>query len=153
MQRKPKAWATAIAALAIASGAGVTVAARAAGAPPPPRAPATAQSRLAFAKALPPMDGSHLQAKLVDITYAPGESTPAHRHPCAVVGYVIEGALRIKVNDGPETIVKAGEGFYEAPNDLHAVSANASRTERARFLAYFTCDHEAPLLTPEKSSH
>lgn len=112
------------------------------------RQPTPAQTRVAFAGALPRMDGAHLQAKVIEITYAPGASSPAHRHPCAVVGYVIEGALRVKVNDGAETIVTAGETFYEAPNDLHAVSANASRTERVKFLAFFTCDREGPLVLP-----
>jgi hypothetical protein len=34
------------------------------------------------------------------------------------------------------------------PNGVHAVSANASATKPARFLAYFTCDHETPLTVP-----
>jgi len=107
-----------------------------------------AQARMVFSHALPRMDGAHLEAKLVEVTYEPGGSSPPHRHPCAVVGYVVEGALRVRVNDGAEVIARAGESFYEAPNDLHAVSANASRTEPVKFLAYFTCDHDAPLVTP-----
>lgn len=112
----------------------------------------TAQARVAYSHALPRMDGARLQAKLVEVTYGPGGSSPPHRHPCPVVGYVVEGALRVRVNDGAEVIVRAGDGFYEAPNDLHAVSANASRTEPVKFLAYFTCDREAPLTTPAPTS-
>ena len=44
-----------------------------------------------------------------------------------------------------EAVYKARESFYEAPNGIHQVSANASKTEPAVFLAYFICDHEGPL--------
>ena len=42
-------------------------------------------------------------------------------------------------------LYRAGESFYEAPNSVHLVSANASDRDPVRFLAYFTCDHDAPL--------
>jgi quercetin dioxygenase-like cupin family protein len=104
--------------------------------------------RPVFTHALPVLDGGKLQAKVVEVTYGPGESSAAHSHPCAVIGYVLEGAVRMQVKGEPEAVYKAGQSFYEAPNGVHAVSANASKTERARFLAYFTCDHETPLTVP-----
>jgi quercetin dioxygenase-like cupin family protein len=104
--------------------------------------------RPVFMHALPSLDGGKLQAKIVEVTYGPGESSARHSHPCAVIGYVLEGAVRMQVKGEPEAIYKAGQSFYEAPNGVHAVSANASKTERARFLAYFTCDHETPLTVP-----
>jgi quercetin dioxygenase-like cupin family protein len=104
--------------------------------------------RPVFTHVLPVLDGGKLQAKIVEVTYGPGESSAQHSHPCAVIGYVIEGALRMQVKGEPEAVYKAGQSFYEAPNGVHAVSANASKTEPARFLAYFTCDHETPLSVP-----
>src|ERR1700722_10139908 len=104
--------------------------------------------RPVFTHALPVLDGGKLQAKIVEVTYGPGESSAQHSHPCAVIGYVLEGAVRMQVKGEPEAIYKAGQSFYEAPNGVHAVSANASKTERARFLAYFTCDRETPLTVP-----
>jgi len=104
--------------------------------------------RPVFTHALPELDGGKLQAKIVEVTYKPGESSAQHSHPSAVIGYVLEGAVRMKVKGEPEAIFKAGQSFYEAPNGVHAVSANASQTERARFLAYFTCDHDTPLTVP-----
>ena len=101
-----------------------------------------------FSQALPPMDGQHLVVKLVAVTYPPGGSSRPHSHPCAVIVHVVEGALRMQVKGGPETIVRAGENYYETPNGTHAVSANASPTEPARFLAYFVCDHDTPLTVP-----
>lgn len=104
--------------------------------------------RPVFTHALPALDGGKLKAQIVEVTYAPGESSAQHSHPCAVIVYVLEGAVRMQVKGEPEAIYKVGQSFYEAPNGVHAVSANASKTERARFLAYFTCDHDTPLTVP-----
>ena len=97
---------------------------------------------------LPALNGATLDARLVEVTYAPGGMSTAHRHPCPVVGYVLEGALRMQLAGQPERIVRAGESFYESPSDIHAVSANASATAPARFLAYFTCDKDTPTSVP-----
>jgi quercetin dioxygenase-like cupin family protein len=103
------------------------------------------RGRLALSHTLPRMDGHHLLVKVVEVNYGPGESSPAHSHPCPVIGYVAEGTLRTRVQGEPEAIYKAGESFYEAPNGVHAVSANASQTEGAKLIAYFVCDRETPL--------
>ncbi len=103
------------------------------------------RARIALAHTLPKLDGAHLQASVVEVHYGPGESSPPHSHPCAVIGYVVEGAIRTQVKGELEATYKAGEAFYEAPNGIHEVSANASGTEPATFIAYFVCDHDAPL--------
>jgi len=105
-------------------------------------------ARIVFSHPFPALDGRRLEAKIVEVTYGPGESSEQHSHPCAVIGYVLEGAVRMQVKGEPEAVYEPGQSFYEAPNGVHAVSANASKTERARFLAYFTCDHETPLTVP-----
>jgi quercetin dioxygenase-like cupin family protein len=103
------------------------------------------RARVALSQVLPKLDGDHLKATVVEVNYGPGESSPPHSHPCAVIGYVAEGALRTQVRGNPEAIYQAGESFYEAPNGVHAVSANASQTKPAKLIAYFVCDHDAPL--------
>jgi len=103
------------------------------------------RARVALSQALPKLNGDHLKATVVEVHYGPGESSPPHSHACAVIGYVIEGAIRTQVKGEPEAIYKAGESFYEAPNGVHFVSANASQTEPATFIAYFVCDHETAL--------
>lgn len=102
-------------------------------------------ARETFSQRLPLLDGRHLEAKVVEVTYGPGGSSAPHRHPCAVIGYVIEGAMRIQVKGRPEVIYHVGDSFYEGPDDVHLISANASQAAPARFIAYFTCDHETPL--------
>jgi quercetin dioxygenase-like cupin family protein len=112
-----------------------------------PSGPPTGQAA-PFSHSLPQMDGGHLRAILVEVNYAPGEKDKPHSHPCAVIGYVAQGTIRFQVRGGTETVYKTGESFYEPPNGVHQVSANASDTEPARLIAYFTCDHETPLTVP-----
>jgi quercetin dioxygenase-like cupin family protein len=38
-----------------------------------------------------------------------------------------------------------GESFYEPPNGVHLVSANASSSRPAKFVAFFVCDRDTPL--------
>lgn len=110
----------------------------AAGAARAPRPGALA--RPVLTQALPALDGASLSAQLIEVTYPPrGVSTP-HRHPCPVVGYVIEGAIRFAVNGEADRVVKAGETFYERLGDEHTVSANASDTVPAVFLAFLVCE-------------
>lgn len=112
---------------------------------PPVEAAREAAVHTALSHALPPMDGSRLGVTVLEVAYAPGGSSPPHSHPCPVIGYVVEGALRIQVQGQAEVTYRAGESFYEDPNGVHLVSANASDIEPVRFLAYFTCDRDTPL--------
>lgn len=103
------------------------------------------QDRTALAHRLPHMDGGHLEVTVVEVTYGPGGGSAPHSHPCPVVGYVVEGALRTKVQGEPAHTYTTGQSFYERPNGAHVVSRNASRDKPVRFLAYFMCDHQTPL--------
>jgi len=104
-----------------------------------------ARSRATLSHDLPRMDAAHLRVSMVEVVYGPGGSSPAHSHPCPLVGHVVEGALRMQVKGEPEAIYRAGESFYEAPNGVHLVSANESDKETAKFIAVFVCDHDTPL--------
>ncbi len=103
------------------------------------------RARIVLSKPLSKLDGKHLKVVLVEVNYGPGEASSPHSHPCAVVGYVVEGTLRTQVKGEPEMTYKAGESFYEAPNGVHLISANASSTEPAKLIAYLICDHDTPL--------
>lgn len=113
------------------------------------------RERMVLSQALPKLASEHLTAALVEVSYGPGAGSAPHSHPCPVIGYVVEGALRSQVKGQPETIYKAGESFYEAPNAVHLVSADASSTEPVKFVAYFLCDHDTPLsvAAPESKIH
>jgi quercetin dioxygenase-like cupin family protein len=100
----------------------------------------TEKVTLVFDHALPNVPGKSMKGVLVE--YPPGGSSPAHTHPDSAFIYatVLEGAIRSKVNDGPEKVYRAGESFAEVPGDRHGVSQNASTTEPARLLAVFVVD-------------
>ena len=100
-----------------------------------------------FAYDLPNLPGQKMTGVLVE--YGPGGSSPPHHHTKegSVVAYVLEGAIRSKVNDGPEKVYRAGESWLEPPGAAHSVSANASATEPARLLAVFVAADGAELTT------
>jgi quercetin dioxygenase-like cupin family protein len=106
-----------------------------------------AKITVVFDHALPNVKGKSMKGVLVE--YQPGGSSPAHTHPDSAFIYatVLKGAIRSKVNDGPEKTYRAGENFAEMPGDRHAVSANASDTEPASLLAVFVLDTDEKVLT------
>ena len=97
---------------------------------------------------LPDVDVKDWSITAVELTYAPGESSAAHRHPGITIVYVLEGEIRSQVGEGPETTYRAGQMFLEAPNQLHGVSRNASDSQPAKFLAMLLAPKGKPLTTP-----
>jgi quercetin dioxygenase-like cupin family protein len=88
---------------------------------------------------------------VVTLDIPPGGGSPAHRHPGHhIFGYVLEGTYKIRLDQGPETILTKGQTFYEAPGQLHAVSANASQTEPAKVLAFIVAEIGKPITVPER---
>jgi quercetin dioxygenase-like cupin family protein len=77
---------------------------------------------------------------MLTVEYPPGGSSKPHRHDAQVFVYVLDGAITMQVKGGPLRTLKAGDTFYEAPNDEHIVSANASRTQAAKFLVFIIKD-------------
>jgi quercetin dioxygenase-like cupin family protein len=119
-----------------------------------PSATTAGAEALPFSHSLPQLDGSHLRATVVEVNYVPGEADKPHSHPCTVIGYVAQGAIRFQVKGGaPETVYRAGQSFYEPPNGVHQVSANASVKEPARLIAFFICDHDTKLTVPPIDDH
>lgn len=102
-----------------------------------------------FDHVLPNVPGKSVRGVLVE--YGPGGSSPAHTHPASAFIYatVLEGAVRIQINDEPEKTYHAGDNFVEMPGDHHGVSANASNTESSRMLAVFVVDTDDKKLVTE----
>ena len=87
---------------------------------------------------------------MITLDIPPGGGSPPHRHPGAYnFGYVLEGAYKYKLDNGPETVVTKGQTFYEQPGQLHAVSRNASDTEPAKVLVVVVNEAGKPLTVPE----
>jgi quercetin dioxygenase-like cupin family protein len=88
------------------------------------------------------------EATMITVVYAPGGADPAHRHDAHTFVYVLEGSIVMGVKGGQEVTLRPGQTFYEAPDDIHTVSRNASSTEPAKFLVLQIKPEGAPVLIP-----
>ena len=88
------------------------------------------------------------EVRMLTVEYAPGGSSPPHRHNAQVFVYVLHGSLRMQVRGLPAVTLKSGDTYYESPDDVHEVSANASETEPAKFLVFTLKDKTAPVSSP-----
>jgi quercetin dioxygenase-like cupin family protein len=90
------------------------------------------------------------EVTMITLDIPPGGGSAPHRHPGHhTFGYVLEGAYKIKLDNGPETILTRGQTFYEAPGQLHAVSRNASDTEPAKVLVLMLAETGKPVTVVE----
>lgn len=76
--------------------------------------------------------------------------TVDHRHGAEVFGYILEGSIVTRVNDGPETTYSAGEMFYEPRGALHGHFQNPDRERKARALVVFLAKDGRELYTRER---
>lgn len=87
---------------------------------------------------------------LLSVTYAPGAKGSVHRHNAHAFIYVLEGSVTMQLKGKEQVTLKAGDTFYEDPNDIHVVGKNASATEPAKFLVFFVKNKNADLVVPVK---
>lgn len=131
-------WGVLLLAVLVCGGAGLLRAVYAIGA---------GHDHMVFSAPLPNVPGKTLTAVVVE--YAPGGSSPVHRHAGSVFAYVLSGQIRSQNSaTGPARVYRAGETFFEPPGSTHLVSANASDTEPASLLAIFVADDHAHLTQP-----
>jgi quercetin dioxygenase-like cupin family protein len=97
----------------------------------PPRAPTAAELMTRG------LDGApNKEVLMITVTYLPGGASLPHRHDAQVFVYVLEGAMSMQVDGSEPVTVRRGQTFYEGPDDVHRVSANASQTEPAKILVF-----------------
>ena len=78
---------------------------------------------------------------------APGGATGRHTHPTPRFVYVLEGSVVLEVDGKPARTFVAGEGFAEAPGEVHNFR-NASTTAPAKALGFQVAPKGTPLQTP-----
>jgi len=100
-----------------------------------------------FEHDLPDLTLNDWSVTALEVSYKPGESTPAHRHPGITIAYVLEGEIRSKVGDQPEKTYTAGQMFLETPGQMHSVSRNGSNSRPAKLLAVVLTKKGAQLTT------
>jgi quercetin dioxygenase-like cupin family protein len=99
-----------------------------------------------MAKPLPELPGR--EAVMLEVSYPPGAKDMAHRHDAHALLYVLEGTIQMQLKGEPPVTLKAGDTFYEGPNDVHLVGRNASDSEPARFVVVLIKRQGAPVLRP-----
>jgi quercetin dioxygenase-like cupin family protein len=105
--------------------------------------PAPTQRVEVMTQTLADIPGREVRITLLDLM--PGHASPPHRHPNHhVFGYIVDGTYEWKIGDGPVKTFKPGEAFYEPPGVLHAVSRNASATDRAKIVVFMVADAKQP---------
>jgi quercetin dioxygenase-like cupin family protein len=85
---------------------------------------------------------------VITVEFAPGSVDAIHRHNAHAVVYVLEGEIEMQVRGGALQRLHPGQVFYEAPDDVHTVGRNASKTKPAKFVVFFVKQQGAPILTP-----
>ena len=87
---------------------------------------------------------------MLTVEYAPGASSPIHRHDAHVFVYVLEGSIVMGAEGKPAVTLGPGQTFYESPEDVHAVSKNASSSQPAKFVVFMVKAKGAPPVIPMK---
>lgn len=80
------------------------------------------------------------------ITFQPGQQTGRHRHPCPVVGYVIEGCAVLQIEGEAAQELPAGSAFYEPADTVIAGFDNLSSSNRMIFVAFYLLHGEQDLI-------
>ena len=96
-----------------------------------------------------PFDG--WDVVLVELNMPPGQRPAAtgHRHPGAVLGYVVDGQVSFGVNHQPAETIPTGGTFFEPTGTLHTTNASASPTAAARAVVFMLVPKGSPLTSPE----
>jgi quercetin dioxygenase-like cupin family protein len=93
-----------------------------------------------------PLDNKNVTSVEVrEINFEPGQETGRHRHPCPVLGYIVEGMALVQVEGQAEQRLAAGNAFYEPAGAVMRFD-NASADRPLKFIAYYLLDGEQELI-------
>jgi quercetin dioxygenase-like cupin family protein len=112
---------------------------------PAPPAPAAELARHALSG---PFDG--FEVVLVELNIPPGRAATgrSHRHPNAVLGYVVEGQMRFAINNEPEKVLPVGGTFFEPAGAVHTTNGSARTDGPTRAVVFMLVPKGAPLTAP-----
>jgi quercetin dioxygenase-like cupin family protein len=88
---------------------------------------------------------------LVELNIPAGQPPGAgrgHRHPNAVLGYVVEGQMRFAINNEPEKVLPVGGTFFEPAGAVHTSSGSARTDGPTRAVVFMLVPKGAPLSAP-----
>ncbi|MGA7237398.1 MAG: cupin domain-containing protein [Bryobacteraceae bacterium] len=82
-----------------------------------------------------------------EIHMEPGQQVGRHVHPCAVLGYIVEGTATYQIEGEAAQTLPAGSAFYEPAEAVIASFSNASGTEPMQFVAFYLLNGEQELIS------
>src|SRR5688572_3094449 len=88
------------------------------------------------------------EGRMIEVSYPPGAQDVVHRRDAHAFVYVLEGQIVMQLKGKPAVTLKAGQTYYEGPDDVHVVGRNASNTAPARFVVVLLKTKGAPILVP-----
>ncbi len=96
-------------------------------------------------------DGSDLPAyptgrpkiSVVKFTIPPNSELPWHKHPSINAGYVVKGLLTVRMEDGKELKLKAGDAIIELVDKWHA--GRNDGTEAVEIVVFYAGTPGVPL--------
>ncbi|HJS56403.1 MAG TPA: cupin domain-containing protein [Chitinophagaceae bacterium] len=71
--------------------------------------------------------------------------TITHIHDCHLIGYILEGEVMTKLKNKAPQRLKAGDIFYEFPNEVHESLQNLNKDVDAKILLYYVYNSGATL--------
>ena len=111
-------------------------------------APRTPAAELARHPLSGPFEG--WDVVLVELNIPPGRNAqgPGHRHPGAVLGYIVEGQMRFAINNEPEQILPVGKTFFEPSGAVHTTNGSARTDGPTRAVVFMLVPKGSPLTSP-----
>lgn len=94
-------------------------------------------------------DGEQFTLLRIELPPMTGNADPesGHRHPGDTIVYVESGTVTNQMNDEPAKEFRAGESWYEGPNELHAQFRNNDPEETAVVIVFMVNKQDEPLTT------
>ena len=91
-------------------------------------------------------NGVFTSADVREIRLQPGQRSGRHLHPCAVLGYIVEGTAIYQIEGELEQILPAGSAFHEPAGAIIADFGNASDSESMTFVAFYLLNGDQELI-------
>jgi quercetin dioxygenase-like cupin family protein len=82
------------------------------------------------------------------VDLAPGVKEARHTHPGELLGYVLEGTVKLNVEGKPTTTVKSGQAFFVPAETVHW--GECQEPTSCRVISTFVVPKGKPLATPAK---
>lgn len=77
-----------------------------------------------------------------------GVDTMPHKHPCELIGFVLEGEIETKMQGLPAQRYKKGDVFYEYPGQVHEFIKNVITTDPAKLILFYVFTTGTKLYIP-----